>query len=155
MYLQLFIIPCLSFAPQSVHNNSSGQVTQKSLLPQPGGEIQTSTHVPHPKLLNDIHMFVGKNRPVPNSLRLQTVDSHARDWLGDFDDWRYLCSTVGGLKLRHGLQIAAMDAPTAGKVLMVLNRNSAFKSQHLPPKCKAHCRHNDDFTYDIAYFAQI
>ena len=48
-----------------------------------------------------------------------------------------------------------VDAPTAGTLLMVLNHDSAFKSWHWPPKCKAHCRHNDDFTYDITYYATI
>ena len=48
-----------------------------------------------------------------------------------------------------------VDAPTAGTLLMVLNHDSAFKSWHWPPKCKAHCRHNDDFTYHFTYFATI
>ena len=48
-----------------------------------------------------------------------------------------------------------IDAPTAGTLLMVLNHDSVFKSRHWPPKFKAHCRHNDDLTYDITYFATI
>ena len=48
-----------------------------------------------------------------------------------------------------------IDAPTAGTLLMVLNHDSAFKSWHWPPECKAHCRHNDDFTYHFTYLATI
>ena len=38
---------------------------------------------------------------------------------------------------------------------MVLNRDSAFKSWHWPPKCKACCRRNDGFTYHFTCFATI
>ena len=48
-----------------------------------------------------------------------------------------------------------IDAPTAGTPLMVLNRESVFKFLKWPPKFKAHCRHNDDFTYGFTYFATI
>ena len=40
----------------------------------------------------------------------------------------------------------AVVAPTAGTLLMVLNHGNAFKSWQWPPKFKAHCGHNDDFT---------
>ena len=41
----------------------------------------------------------------------------------------------------------AVVAPTAGTLLMVLNHGNAFESWQCPPKFKAHCGHNDDFTF--------
>ena len=41
--------------------------------------------------------------------------------------------------------MSAIDAPTAGGLLIVSNHGNVFKAWQWPPKFNAHCRRIDDF----------